>query len=237
MIMLSQAKIFLAEERGMNETRSFRSFQTFNFGKYFNEYKNPVGDIYLLNDDILDGDRSISMLLEEDSIVILLPVVGAIRYTDSLNNSSLLAAGQVQLISLAEGSSFSVSNPFKEDLVNFIQVWIRAEHRPPLSNPFINTYDVNERIDTLSIISNLATNDQPLPFALSIGKFNGRGETIYQPQTENVAVFIFVLEGAFEVEGRLLHARDGLALWKTDTIEMEALSNDAILFIIEQRGK
>jgi len=44
---------------------------------------------------------------------------------------------------------------------------------------------------------------------------------------------IFVLEGAFEAEGRLLHSRDGLALWDTNEIEIEALSNDAIILLIE----
>jgi len=37
----------------------------------------------------------------------------------------------------------------------------------------------------------------------------------------------------FEAEGRLLHERDGLALWDTVEIEMEALSNDAIILLIE----
>ncbi len=45
--------------------------------------------------------------------------------------------------------------------------------------------------------------------------------------------FAFVLAGAFETEGRLLHERDGLAIWDTDKIEMEALSNDAMILLIE----
>lgn len=37
----------------------------------------------------------------------------------------------------------------------------------------------------------------------------------------------------FEVEGHLLHVRDGLALWNTEQVGMKALSNDAILLVIE----
>ena len=41
-------------------------------------------------------------------------------------------------------------------------------------------------------------------------------------------------EGVFEVEGRLLPAKDGLALWiESNEIEGEALSNDPIIFIVE----
>jgi len=35
------------------------------------------------------------------------------------------------------------------------------------------------------------------------------------------------------VAGRLMHARDGLALYDLDLIEMEALSNGAIMMLID----
>lgn len=42
-------------------------------------------------------------------------------------------------------------------------------------------------------------------------------------------LFVLVIEGVFEVEGRLLHSKDGLALWNMPLIiELEALSHDAI---------
>jgi redox-sensitive bicupin YhaK (pirin superfamily) len=44
---------------------------------------------------------------------------------------------------------------------------------------------------------------------------------------------VYVIEGAFEVQYRLLHARDGLALWEAERVEWEALSNDAILLVLE----
>ncbi|WP_165699302.1 pirin family protein [Hymenobacter jejuensis] len=45
--------------------------------------------------------------------------------------------------------------------------------------------------------------------------------------------FAFVVAGAFEVEGRLLHERDGLALWDVQEVELEALSNDALVLVLE----
>ncbi|MBC6988212.1 hypothetical protein H9I52_00875 [Hymenobacter sp. BT491] len=45
--------------------------------------------------------------------------------------------------------------------------------------------------------------------------------------------FAFVVTGAFEVEGRLLHKRDGLALWYVQEVELKALSNDALVLVLE----
>jgi hypothetical protein len=65
-----------------------------------------------------------------------------------------------------------------------------------------------------------------------VGRFKGRGENGYSLSPSS-ALYSFVLAGVFEIDGRLLHERDGIALWATDKIEMEALSNDAILLTIE----
>lgn len=53
-------------------------------------------------------------------------------------------------------------------------------------------------------------------------------------KSEQNSLFVFIIQGVFEVQGRLLHARDGLGLWnEANEIELEALSNDAIILLIE----
>jgi quercetin 2,3-dioxygenase len=229
----SKAKIFLAEERGLNENSSFRSRHTFNFGNYFNEHKGPFHDIYVVNDDTLDGGRSLRVLVQEHSYIILLPVVGAVVYKDSLRHEGLVAAGQLQIFAVDKGGAIELTNPFKEDQVNFLQIWIKAGSVPAPEPYFLHTYNVNEQPGKLISLSPGNTGKPVLPFTVSIGKFRARAETAYRSMLDTTALFFFVLEGAFEVAGRLMHARDGLALWETTEADMEALSNDAILLLIE----
>ena len=61
----------------------------------------------------------------------------------------------------------------------------------------------------------------------------GREESIYKVKNAGNCLYIFVIEGAFEVDNKLMEARDGLAIWNADEIEFEALSNDAMLLIFE----
>lgn len=226
---ITAAKIFLADERGLHQTAMFQSRQTFNFGRYQNEHKAPFGDIYLFNDDALDAGCSVRMTIEERSWVLLLPVVGAIHYKDSAGNENLVAAGQLQALLMEKNDHIEISNPFAEELVNFVQVWIRVGEERVAEVLTSYTFDVNATINQL--VPACHTNEE-LPFVISIGKFTGRGETVYHARKDDAAVFLFVLEGAFEVEGRLLHARDGLALQNVSAIEMEALSNDAIILLV-----
>jgi quercetin 2,3-dioxygenase len=230
----SKAKIFLADQRGLNETASFRSMHTFNFGEYFNEHKHAFGDMYALNDDTLAGGCSVKMLIKEYSYIILVPVEGAIEYTDTNGNNNIISAGQVQVVTLDKGVIMEMKNPFREQPVNCLQIWFKADKSVYPSGLQLTTYnDVNENLNNLvqAVPESMDTN--MLPFAISIGKFSGRGETMYHLKNKSKRVFVFVIEGAFEVEGRLLHARDGLALWEKAEIEMEALSNDAIIVLFE----
>ena len=63
MIPQSKGKIFLSEERGYQELDWFRSYNTFNFGKYLHEHKTAIGPLYVLNDDTLAGGRSFSLVV------------------------------------------------------------------------------------------------------------------------------------------------------------------------------
>jgi quercetin 2,3-dioxygenase len=233
MIKQSKGKIFLADERGLNEADWFRSWNTFNFGRYYNEYKHPLGDIYVFNDDLLAGGRSLKMLAEESSYVLVLPISGAINCKDQTAQETLLAAGQLQVLSVEKGKTIEFSNPFREETVNFLQIWLKGIDIPDINSAGCD-FDVNRFQNCLMKVSPQRVEDNRLPFSASIGKFTGRGETIFYPQEKEAPVFLFVIEGAFEVAGRLLHARDALALWDSGELELEALSNDALILVIEQ---
>jgi len=230
-----KAKIFLAEDRGLNETLWLHRYSTFNFENYFNEDKSPPGDAYVLNDDTIDGGRSLHVAVKEKSYVVLLPAVGVISYSDRSGYSSLVAAGQALIVLHEAESEFQITNPFREELVNYLQIWIRADESDGIK-AFLSTYkNVNENLNELIPLFWDAKKTFSPFYSMYIAKFSGRGETVYNKKYESTEIFAYVLQGAFEVQGRLLHARDGLALWNGHRVEIEALADDAILLVLEQQ--
>ena len=228
MVQQNKGKIFLADERGHNEMEWFRSYNTFNFGRYQHDHKTPFGPLYVLNDDTLAGGKSISMTVEADSEILLVPIVGAITYTDNRGNSTALEAGECQVYATPKDTTIQISNQYDNELVNFLQIWFYKNRVEPDSTPQIIPFD----------IVNFKNQLVPIPvdntsYKFGIGKYAGREESTYKLSDPNNGLFVYVIEGAFEVQYRLLHARDGLALWEADSIEWEALSNDAIILVIE----
>ncbi|MFT3702586.1 MAG: pirin family protein [Agriterribacter sp.] len=234
MMEQSKGKIFLSGERGHNETSHLRSYNTFNFGNFFNPYKSALGDLYVLNDDTLAGGHSIKMHIDQDAYLILIPVVGVIDYKDSYGNTSFVSAGEIQLTPVNKGCIVDITNPYEETLVNYLHLRIKSSNNGLLRLPLKVDFDITQyRNELLSITPTPGNGKNKIPFNISIVKLEGRREVIYKMRNSLHVFYAYVIEGAFEVQGRLLHSRDGLALWDVQDIEAEALSNDAILLVIE----
>jgi hypothetical protein len=233
MTELPKGKIFLASDRGHTETGWFRSYATFNFGAYQSEHKNAFGDLYVLNDDTLAGGKSVSLAVESDSQIFLLPTVGAIRYKDDNENDLLLEAGQYLPVFLLKNTTFQVFNAYEDDLINFIQLWFKAPVPSVQKITESVSFDIEANKNRLIEIFSIPVSS-PAP-SLFIGKFDGRKDAMINLVGNSNAAFFFVLEGAFEVADRLLETRDGLALWDIKDIELEALSANAILLVITIR--
>ncbi|SRR5258706_5233080 len=232
MKLQSKAKIFLADERGCNETDWFRSYQTFNFGKYFNEHKHPFADLYVLNDETIAGGHSITSQVEEDSYQLLLPVVGTVVCKINQGNETKVNTGQLKIFKLPKGAIVKLLNCYQSDLINFIQIRIRADLTERNGVNQLFNFNLYENKNHLISITGSITAAAKNPI-VSIGKFDGRKEAVYKLKNEQNNLFVFVIEGVFEVQGRLLHSKDGLGLWNDSTdVELEALSNDAIVLMM-----
>lgn len=225
--MESPGKIYLADQRGLTETSILRRYSTFNFEKYFNEHKEPFNSLFLCNDESIAGGKLTFFLCKENSTQIFIPITGGIDIVAKTKEFSV-ETGQVQIINLEKGEVLEISNPYKDDVINYIQIGIRNEDYFFSKNTSFD-FDFEKNLNQLIEI----INDGKLPFKLITGIFTGREEAIYKMESSANSFYTFIIDGAFEIEGRLLHARDGLALWNTENVELEALSNNAIIVVLE----
>lgn len=224
--MTKGAKIYLAEERGHTETEWFRSYNSFNFGNYYNEHKLPVKRLYVCNEDTLAGGHHISLTAETATILLLLPVVGTLEFKQPVTNTRLVNAGELLEIALNPGDNFEIHNPYEDELISYIQFWIKTE-KPVTGIANLHSFDIN------AFKNQLVHVPSHQPFC--IVKLEGRNELLYTPACSN-SIFAFVIQGAFEIEGILLHAGDAVSFTNYTQAEMEALSNDAIIVLMELQG-
>lgn len=223
MLTQTDARIYLAGLRGQFQTGGFRSFRTFNFEEYNAVGREPFGGLLAFNDETLLPECENTFGTDTACQVILLPMIGAIEVTGAGREPEFANSGEVLSLFLNPGETFRIGNPYAGEAVNYLQIRIRDERN--IRAPYVNaSFDLSVH-NTLLPLPGIPGN----PAHFFIGKYGGRQEGIFTSGAAGCSAFVFVIEGAFEVQDRLLEKHDGLALHHTREIEFEALSNDAII--------
>lgn len=226
-------KIFLADQRGLRENELFRCYSTFNFEEFQHEHKTPFGRLLALNDETLAPGHRLPLLALQDTYLLVLPLTGAVEILSATAPALTVDVAELQLLLLPAGTSVELHNPYNADLINFLHVWLTADE-PLIPSVQRFTFDLQNHANHLVEI--IAPSFTPaLPCCVSLGRFDGRQEAIYKLNAVTEQLFAFVIAGAFEVEGRLMHEKDGLALWETNEIELEALSNGALILLLNMK--
>ncbi|MDN3583043.1 hypothetical protein [Mucilaginibacter flavus] len=230
---LSPGQIFLADQRGIVENETSRRFSSFNYGHYVNESRKPFGPLEVFNDEILAAGKSINVTIQNSCYLVIIPITGALLTTDARHKTTVTDVGEVFIHYAQAGETFELTNTYPTDWINFLYIQVKAK---PDAFPFFEqtfSFDFTGRKDDLIAVIPGYSN---LPFSIHMGQFAGRADTLYQLKNSDSLFYAFVIAGAFELQGRLLHERDGLALWDLQEADMEALSNNAVMLVIEMAG-
>jgi hypothetical protein len=225
----SPSKIYNSTLRGCEETPAYKCFYTFNFKDYRSEFKDSFGQLQFLNDESLSPRQNITYSHEENMRIVLLPIAGAIHYCKDRHTEEFVESEQIKILEIEKGLPYTFHNPFEEEWINYLHIGFKTsssqvEH-PSLTQP-IGFKKMNE----LVAFGWDQQNDQPTG---CIGIYEGRSEGNYRLKKQGNGLFVYIISGAFEVQGRLMEYRDGLSLWDTQEIEFEALSNNAIILLLE----
>ncbi|MFC0513860.1 hypothetical protein ACFFGT_06605 [Mucilaginibacter angelicae] len=226
---ISPGQIHLADQRGFTKTQYMRRYSSFNYGNYFNEYRRPFGRLEVLNDEMLAGGKSTIITVENSCWFVLMPVTGEVLLKSS-NGTRLIDVGEVFVGHAIAGEELELINLYKSDWINYIYLQLKEDEDINLPPGDVFKFDFTGRQNKLI---NLIPNSEKHLFRIHIGLLGGRVDVLYPLQNNNSLFYAFVLSGAFELQGRLMHERDGLALWQLEEADLEALSNNAVIVILE----
>lgn len=226
MIKQIPAQIYKSETRGVFKTEKYNCFATFNFDQYQDLSRKPFGSLQILNEEILAPQHCISRVIKANSSLIILPLFGGIEYKDNLGKADFLRVEQIRVITAYEDVTIEIFNPYENENVSFLTIHFQIEIQSLKKYFQESEIDLNIRNKLIRLIEIEET-------VCFIGVYDGRKEGFYTLKKPKNGVFVFVVNGAFEFENRLLEAKDGLSLNKTEVIEWEALSENAVLLVFE----
>ena len=223
MIHQTPAKIYKAHQRGLTESNRQRLYATFNFDNYQDKSRLPFGSLTVLNEETLAPNHSIARQPETNIVSLLIPLTGALKYSHSAEDDHTIVPGEIAVLPFNK-TMVTLTNPYEDGIINYLYITFSGNGQANESE--IATVNFEERNTLHQFISQHNINGY-------MAIFDGRRETIYKLKDPANGLFLFVINGAFEVQGRLLEERDGLALWNTNEADMEALSENAIILVFE----
>jgi redox-sensitive bicupin YhaK (pirin superfamily) len=230
--------IFYPEnERGKNDIGWLKANFSFSFASYYDPNKINFGALRVLNDDIIAAGKGFGLHPHDNMEIITIPLEGSIKHTDSMDNSGVINAGEVQIMSAGTGIYHSEYNASRTEEVKSLQIWVFPKERniqPRYDQK--NFKDVLKLNQLTTLISPIKGNDtlwlnQDATF--SMGDFEAGQAINYDIKTPGNGAYVFVIEGSVKINGAILNKRDALGIYDTSsfTIEPEVLSRVLIIDI------
>jgi len=221
------AQIFLSDNRLMSGSPANRTYSTLSSGDKQNTHTDFSG-LFVLDDEELAGGGCVDLQPAVSCYLLLLPVTGDLLFSAEQRPFERLNVGELKIIRLEAAEKVQLTNPYEGDHVSFIRLMISVKPGDTIPCSSTHEFDLVTHQNQL-----LQLSPAQLPFLISLGRFQGRKEYTYQLQNCHNKLFCFVIAGAFELENRLLQMRDGLAISGLRAVELEALSEGALLLTIE----
>lgn len=224
-----------ANERGHKDIGWLKANFSFSFGPYYNPARVHFGALRVLNDDIIAGGGGFGTHPHDNMEIITIPISGALEHRDSMGNTGVITAGEVQVMSAGTGIQHSEYNYSKTEEANTLQIWL-----------FPKELNIEPRYDQKSFIEDLKPNQftrlvSPVKDGealwinqdaiFSMGDFEPGQQVKYEIQIPGNGAYVFVIDGKIAVEGTELNKRDALGVEDISSFTLETLKQSRILIM------
>lgn len=226
-----------ANTRGHANHGWLESFHTFSFANYHNPDRMNFGVLRVLNDDKVDGGMGFGKHPHDNMEIISIPLEGDLEHQDSMGNTAVIKKGDIQVMSAGTGIFHSESNKNKDQVTKFLQIWVYPNKKNVTPRYDQITLNESDRHNTLQQIISPNPEDAGVWIHqdawFHMGKFEKDFTTSYDLKKPGNGIYAFVLKGDFRIGNVDLNQRDGLGIWNVGNIQIQALSENSEILLME----
>ena len=229
-------KVFYPEDsRGKFDFGWLKTNHSFSFGNYYNPERINFGMLRVLNDDFVQGGQGFDTHPHKDMEIITIPLSGALEHKDSTGGRGVLYPNEVQVMSAGTGIEHSEFNHLKDETSNFLQIWIlpnKKGHQPRYDQKYFNK---EERKNKLQLIVSPEKENGSLWINqnafIYLTELDQNIEMIYDLHSSKNGVYLFLISGEISAADQILHKRDAIGIWETNSFKINAIKDSFILLI------
>jgi len=213
-----------AGERGRTRLEWLDSRHTFAFGQYVDPEHMGFRSLRILNDDRVAPGAGFPMHPHRDMEIVTYVLEGALEHKDSMENRSVLRAGQVQKMSAGRGVLHSEYNHSEAEPVHFLQIWILPRERGIAPDYEERAFDAG---DGLRLIGSPDGRDGSVTIHQDLFFYAVRSGTHALGPARGA--WVHVARGSAQISGHALEAGDGAAIEGEAEVRIEGGSGAEVL--------
>lgn len=202
-------------ERGHFDHGWLNTYHTFSFGDYNDRAQMGFRTLRVINEDRIQPGHGFGRHGHHDMEIITYVLEGSLAHRDSMDNESVLRAGDLQRMTAGTGIEHSEFNPSPSEPVHFYQIWLR-----PSVKGLAPSYEEWHRPEPteatgLRLVASPDGRDGSLTihqdaFVYLAGL--GEGEPVEHTIETGRHAWVQVLRGSISVGDDVLKAGDGAAI-------------------------
>ncbi|MEO7049549.1 MAG: pirin family protein, partial [Ferruginibacter sp.] len=221
--------IYKAADRGTADHGWLKPAHYFSFGGYHNPEKVHFGLLRVLNDDFIAGGGAFPRHPHDNMEIVTIPFTGALKHKDSTGGEGVIKAGDVQIMSAGSGIQHSEANASAINPATLFQIWVFPKERNITPRYDQRTFDDKDRNDKWQTVVSPVNEDYALwinqDARFSLANLEAGKEINYSNAFKGNGVFLVVINGAAEVDGKKLGKRDAIGISEADSFTIKATEN------------
>lgn len=224
-----------ASSRGHADHGWLQANHSFSFSSWYKPDRMNFGALRVLNDDTVAPKMGFGTHPHDNMEIITIPLEGGIEHKDSMGNSGIITAGEVQVMSAGTGIQHSEVNKSHDQAVKLLQIWvIPNQHNVTPRYQQISISSLEEKNKLFQILSP-NPDDQGVwihqDAFFNMGNLSEKITVDYQVKKKGNGVYVFVIEGEITINDHRLGKRDALGISETNNIHITANTAAKILLM------
>ena len=221
-----------SNERGHAKHGWLDSYHTFSFADYYDPKHTHFQNLRVINEDRVAPEMGFGMHPHRDMEIITYVISGSLRHRDSMGNTAVMRAGDVQRISAGKGIQHSEVNDSTTEPVHFLQIWLFPDHKDA-KPAYAEKSFAKATPGKLHLVTSKAGRDGSISINqdtdLLLGKLEKK-DTVTHTVEKGRHAWLQLIKGTLDVNGATLQPGDAAAV--SDEPVLKITANDAAEFLL-----
>jgi redox-sensitive bicupin YhaK (pirin superfamily) len=222
-----------SNDRGHADHGWLNAYHTFSFADYYDPQHTHFRSLRVINEDRVAPEMGFGMHPHRDMEIITYVISGALRHRDSMGNTAVMRAGDVQRISAGTGITHSEINDSTKEPVHLLQIWIMPDKKNA-KPAYAEKSFAKAEAGQLHLVASKEGRDGSISINQDADLFLGKlkaGDAVKHSVKEGRHAWVQVIEGELDANGTKLTAGDAAAISKADSLALAAIKpSDFLVF-------